>query len=121
MIHFRLLIKSFRYALHGFYFAWRHEQNFRIQIFFATAVFILMILFRVRTIEAVALIGVMSLVIILELLNTMFERMVDILKPRIHHYASTIKDMMASAVLVASLSALIVGILIFLPYILRLF
>src|SRR3989338_3779283 len=121
MIHFKILIKSFQYALQGLYYAWKHEQNFRIQIFFASIVFILMIILRVRVIEAVALIGVMALVIILELLNTMFERMVDILKPPIHYYSNLIKDMMASAVLVASLSALIVGILIFFPYILELF
>jgi diacylglycerol kinase len=39
------------------------------------------------------------------------------LKPRIHPYARLIKDLMAAVVLISSIVALIVGIIIFYPYI----
>jgi len=42
---------------------------------------------------------------------------VDILKPRIHPYAKLIKDLMAATVLITSIVAVVVGILIFYPYI----
>ena len=53
----------------------------------------------------------------MELINTIFEKVVDVLRPRIHHYAEVIKDIMAAAVLVSSIGAVIIGVLIFLPYI----
>ena len=76
-----------------------------------------MVYFQVKVWEAVALIIVMGMVLILELVNTIFEKIVDILKPRIHHYVEVIKDIMATAVLMASVGAAIVGIIIFYPYI----
>jgi diacylglycerol kinase len=54
---------------------------------------------------------------VLELLNSVVERFVDVVKPRIHHYAMDIKDIMAAAVFVASLGALIVGIVILGPHV----
>jgi diacylglycerol kinase len=53
--------------------------------------------------------------------NIAIERLVDIMKPRIHHYAGVVKDATAAAVLVASLGALVVGLVIFIPYILEAF
>ena len=71
---------------------------------------------KVEVWEAVALTFCVFSVLILELLNTILERLVNLFKPRIHPYAKVIKDMMAAAVLLASLSATIVGILIFSQY-----
>ena len=54
----------------------------------------------------------------MELANSAVERVTDILKPRIHDYAKEIKDIMAAAVFLASFVAAVVGLIIFLPYIL---
>ena len=75
-----------------------------------------MIFFSVTLYEAIILTIAIMFVLILELVNIIFERLVDMLQPRIHHYAEIIKDLMATAVLVASAGALIVGILVFYPY-----
>lgn len=82
-------------------------------------VVVLMIVFPLRNWERIALSLVITLVLVLELINTIMEKIVDILKPRIHHYVEIIKDMMAAAVLIASLGALAVGLLIFLPYLIK--
>jgi diacylglycerol kinase len=73
------------------------------------------IYFRVSKSEAVALILVASSVLVLELINSTLERVVDYMKPRLHHYVEVVKDMMAGAVLVASLGAAVIGIIIFYP------
>jgi diacylglycerol kinase len=56
------------------------------------------------------------LVLSLELANTAAERIMDILKPRVHPYARVVKDAMAGAVLIASVGAVFIGICILLPY-----
>jgi len=117
IINLKTLLKSFTYATRGLVYAIRQEQNFRIHIVASLIVIILMIFFGVTLLEAVILSIVVMFVIILELVNIVFERLTDIVQPRIHHYAKVIKDLMATAVLVASLGALVVGILIFYPYI----
>ncbi|HLD61739.1 MAG TPA: diacylglycerol kinase [Patescibacteria group bacterium] len=108
--------KSFKYAASGFAYVFKHERNFRIQVVAAVLVIMLMIVFPLRTLERIALSLVITFVLVLELINTIMEKIVDILKPRIHHYVEIIKDMMAAAVLIASVGALVVGLLIFWPY-----
>jgi diacylglycerol kinase len=55
-------------------------------------------------------------VLVLELLNSMLERLVDLVKPRMHGYVRDIKDLMAAAVLVTAGFAAVVGLIILLPY-----
>jgi len=117
MIDFRRLKKSFQYATRGFWYVFKNEQNIRLHLIISLGVIILMIYFQVTLWQAIILFLVMLLVIVLELINTIFEKMVDILRPRIHYYAEVIKDIMAATVLVSSIGAVIIGILIFAPYI----
>ncbi len=116
MIKTNKLFSSFKYAIRGLRLVIKEEQNFRIQLLVSLAVVILMILLRVALWQAIVLVLVIGLVLVLELINTIFERMVDMLKPRIHSYVEVIKDIMAAAVLIASIGAVVVGILVFWPY-----
>jgi diacylglycerol kinase len=115
------LIRSFRYAFRGVVHVFREEQSFRIQATVAALVLILALGFRVKIWEAVALILAIVMVLVLELINSIFERVVDILKPRMHPYVENIKDVMAATVLISSFGALLIGLLILGPYIVRLF
>jgi diacylglycerol kinase len=54
-------------------------------------------------------------VIIAELLNTIFERLIDVVKPRSEEYVRDMKDMMAASVTLAALVALSIGLAIFIP------
>ncbi|MCK4525406.1 MAG: diacylglycerol kinase [Candidatus Andersenbacteria bacterium] len=112
---FKKLARSFSHAIRGFKCVFR-EQNFKIQIVFSITVFILILLFDLKIWEIVVLIMMVTLVLVLEIINSIFERIMDILQPRVHPYAKTVKDMMASAVLVASLGAFLIGLLIFWPH-----
>lgn len=110
------LKKSLVYAAKGFGYVFAREQNFRIQLFVAMLVIVAMLYFGIDGIHAVMLIVSIAAVLVLEMINSIFEHLVDLLKPRLHYVIGEIKDMMAAAVLLASISATMVGIIIFWPY-----
>ena len=112
---FKKFARSFSHAIRGFRRAFG-EQNFRIQVAFAIIVIFFILFFGLKIWEAAALVMMITLVLVLEIINSIFERIVDILEPRVHPYAKAIKDMMAAAVFIASLGASFVGIVIFWPY-----
>lgn len=118
MQHF---FRSFHYALRGLWYAFRHEHNFQIEVVFALLVFLLAFLFHLSLTEQSLLLITACVVLALELLNTAVERLVDMMKPRVHPYARVVKDIMAGAVLVSSLFALLIGCIIFFPRIVALF
>jgi diacylglycerol kinase len=120
MFYLKKFLKSFKHSFRGLKNALIWEQNLKIQLFISLIVIFLMFYFPTRNLEKVALILIITAVLILELINTIFERLSDILKPRIHDYVKDIKDIMAATVLVASICALIIGILILGPYLMKL-
>lgn len=119
-IELRTLGKSLKYAWRGVSYVFRNEQNFRIQIVIGLLVICAMIVFRVTPLEAVALVFVITAVLVMEVFNTVLERFIDIVKPRLHEYAGIIKDMMAGAVILTACGAIIVGMLILGPYLIAL-
>lgn len=112
----RRFVRSFSYALKGILFAIRNEKNFQIEIAVGMIAVMAAIFFPLSGLERGLIIFSVALVLALELANTALERVMDILKPRIHPYARVIKDMMAGAVLLTALAAIAIGIAIFLPY-----
>jgi undecaprenol kinase len=106
MINLRKLGKSFGYALIGWRKVFEAEQNFRIHTLVGLMVLVLALVLKVA---------------ILEIINTVFERLLDLIKPRLHVYVQDIKDMTAAVVLIGSLAAVVIGCLIFYPYIVNLF
>jgi diacylglycerol kinase len=121
MFNLKRLLKSFHYAFRGLRHAFCWEQTLQIQLIITLIVVFLMFYLPTRRLEKVALILVIMGVLTLELINTIFERLSDLLKPRIHHYIRDIKDIMAAAVLITSIGALIIGLLILGPHILQKF
>jgi len=114
-------VKSFRCAFRGLKYVLKNEQNFQMELLIGIFIVILMFVFDIRDWQKVALFLVIFSVLAVELINTILERVVDILKPRVHPYAQLIKDIMAAAVLIASLGAIVIGAIIFYPYIRDLF
>ena len=117
MIKFKRLLKSFRYAYKGLIKTFKEEQNLRIQAFFAVVVLLIGWGLKIERADWIILVLVIGLVILMELANSAVERVTDMLKPRINTYVKEIKDVTAAAVLVASLVSVIIGIIIFWPYI----
>lgn len=117
MIDWKKLANSFRYAFRGASHVAREEQNFRIELAVGAVVVVLMFVFDLAAVERAALVLAIVLVLVLELINSIFERLADLLKPRIHQYVEDVKDIMAGTVLAASVGALIIGGLIFWPHV----
>jgi undecaprenol kinase len=111
------LLKSFTYAFRGLFKAFREEQNLRVQSTVAILIIVLGFIFKIKQWEWCFLLVVITLVILMELVNSAVERIADALKPRIHVYVKEMKDIMAAAVMFASLLAVVVGLIIFIPYI----
>jgi diacylglycerol kinase len=109
--------KSLKHALDGIKYAISHEKNFRLELVMATLVIFCIFFFKVKNWEAIILILMIMWVIVAELVNTVLERVVDILKPRIHPYARLIKDLMAAIVLISATVSVIIGLMIFYPYV----
>ena len=116
MFSIKRLAKSFRDALRGLAFVFKSEQNFRIQILIAVIIMAAAAFFPLKAWEIILLMLLILLVLLVEILNTAIEYFNDLLKPRLHHYVFIIKDIMAGAVLLTSVVALMIGIIIFLPY-----
>ena len=117
MIKIKRLIKSFKYAFKGFVKVYKEEQNLRIQSVIALCSIILGAFLGIDRLEWMALFFVILAVLLAEIMNSAVERITDVLKPRIDKYVKEIKDIMAAAVMLASISAIIVGFIIFIPYI----
>lgn len=113
---FRKFKRSLSHAIDGFTYAIRRERNFQIELVIATIVLILIFALDVKSWEAIVLILMIMWVLVAELTNTVLERVVDILKPRIHPYARLIKDLMAAVVMISAIVAIVIGIIIFYPY-----
>jgi undecaprenol kinase len=118
MIKIIRLCKSFAYAFRGLFKIFRAEQNLQIHAIVAIIIIVLGFIFKIKPLEWCALLIMIALVILMEMINSAIERMVDILKPRIHEHVRETKDIMAAAVMIASILAVAVGLIIFIPHIL---
>ncbi len=108
--------RSARHATHGIFSVYRTEQNFRIQCVIGLFANTLALVLPLTWDRRLLILIVSASVLVLELLNSAIERLLDLLKPRLNEYAGEVKDVMAGAVLIASLSSVAVGICIFWPY-----
>ncbi len=116
----RKFCKSFIDAGKGLSYVFRSEQNFRIQIGLGIFVLTAAFMFPLQVWERILIILLVLLVLLVEILNTIFEYLSDLLKPRMHHYIRTIKDVMAGAVLLTALVSFAVGMMIFYPHLAKL-
>lgn len=119
---------DYKKQLHSFGYAWQgirgcigKEQNLSFHLITSLAVIIAGIGFDISRNEWIAVILCIGLVIAAELFNTAIERLVDFVSLQRHPIAGQVKDIAAGAVLVCALAAIAVGLIIFVPYLTRIF
>lgn len=117
MIKIKRLVRSFQYAGRGLFKVFKEEQNFKVELTVGVIVVILALILRVDRQDLVVLILVSALVLLMEIINSVIEAISDALKPKLDIYVKRIKDMMAAGVMVAALTAVIIGLIIFSQYI----
>jgi diacylglycerol kinase len=109
-------LKSFSFAFQGLRFAW-HGRNFRIQCASAIVVVVAGVMLDISRGEWAVLSIITGLVLAFEVMNTAIENIVNFISPEFHPLAGKIKDLAAASVLILSMASLVIGALIFLPYI----
>jgi len=114
-------LESFKYALNGLRILIVEEHNARIHLVAAVCVVIAGLFFNISSYEWIGVILSIGLVFSLEIINTSIENIADFVSPDKHEIIKKIKDLAASGVLISAITALAVGLVIFLPKILRLF
>ncbi len=113
MSRFHSTKNSFGYAFTGLKTAFKQEPNFQAHVIIGLGAVLLGIFLRLSTFEWLLLLYAIFFVLILELFNTSLEAIVNIVSPEIHPKAKIAKDVSASAVLLAALQAVIIGMIIF--------
>ena len=116
------ILKSFKYAYKGIYYVLKTSRNFKIQLIFALISLIIGFLLQITLNKYMILIAAIMSVLILEILNTSIESLVDlVVKKEFNSLAKISKDTSAGAVLLASINSVIIGLYIFIPQIKFLF
>lgn len=109
---------GFRAAWNGFRETIIFERSFKAMLAIGAFVVAAMFYFPTSRLEKVVLLLAIFSVLILELINSTVERIMDVVTKEHDDRIRIIKDLMAAIVLLASFGSAVVGILIFLPYIL---
>lgn len=115
------LVKSFSYAIKGFFTTFKEEPNMKIHVLVASIVIICGFIFKVSNLEWIILFFAIGLVIASEIVNTSIENLVDLVTQKFDVQAKIAKDTAAAMVLVMSITAAIIGLIIFVPKFISLF
>lgn len=115
----RKRISSFKYAIEGISTGLKDQPNIRVHFISTIIAVILGMYLHISFFEWLIVILTTSSVLTVEFLNTAIEEIVDSFTPDEHPSAKKAKDVAAAAVLTTSIAAIIIGIAIFLPYILQ--
>ena len=114
-------LKSFTYAFNGLKVLFQEEHNSRIHLFATVCVIVMGALFKISVLEWVAVAFAVGLVFSGEIFNSAIEDLSDVVCPERDDRIKKVKDLAAAAVLVNAITAAAIGLLVFIPKIVRLF
>lgn len=117
---FKKLIYSFGYALKGLAATFKTEQNFRIHTLAVLVVVATGIYFDITPTQWAIQLIVCGMVLTAELLNTASEKLIDKLHPQHDPIIGKIKDTLAAAVLVCAITSVVIALIIYYPYVVKL-
>lgn len=106
---------SFKHAGEGLFYAIRTQRNFRIHLVATVLVATLGIWLRLSGTSWAILVLTIGLVLVTEMVNTAAEALVDLASPHYHPLAKLVKDVAAGAVLVISITSVVVGVILLGP------
>ena len=112
---FRNFISSVRYSIDGFFAAMKHEPSFREDFIFAILLVPFAIILPVNAVSTALMIASLILILIVELLNSAIEWIIDYLRPERHPLAKRIKDMASAAVFLSYINCIVVWIIMLWP------
>jgi diacylglycerol kinase len=117
----RRLLSSFKRAFIGLGLVIAKQQNFRVELTAAVGVIGCGLALGLNRFEFVAVLAMIVMVFFTEIVNTAFEEMLDAVSLEFNHKFAYVKDIMAGLVLVVTVGSVVVGTIIFYPYLVPLF
>tara|TARA_Y100000589_G_C27141033_1_gene624721 strand:- start:994 stop:1410 length:417 start_codon:yes stop_codon:yes gene_type:complete len=107
---------SLKYAFFGLSYCFQSTRNFRIQIFLGLLAIAFCLIINCNKYEFISVIATIFSVLILELINTAIETLVDLsINNEYNKLAKIAKDCSAASVLLASINSIFVAAFIFIP------
>ncbi|RLD15497.1 MAG: diacylglycerol kinase family protein [Caldiserica bacterium] len=116
----RNILQSFLSAFRGLWVTYKSQRNFRIQVSFAILAIYFSIKFRIPPEHMLFVILSIVFVLISELINTSIEILGDRITKSKDLWIKNSKEISAAEVLLSAIFSVIVGLVVFLPYINRL-
>lgn len=109
------LILATGYSWQGFKSCWINEEAFRQETLLAVVLIPLAIFLDLSQIQTILLIASVLLLIIVEILNSAIEAVVDLVTKEKHELAGRAKDMASAAVMLAVINLIVVWSVILIP------
>ncbi|HEY0907184.1 MAG TPA: diacylglycerol kinase [Methylophilus sp.] len=104
----RRLVNAFGYSMDGFKAAYQHEDAFRQEVWLSLLLIPLAFYLESEALHRILMVGSVLLVMIVELLNSAVEAVVDRVSIERHALAKRAKDIGSAAVLLALVNLLVV-------------
>ncbi len=117
----RNILNKCKYSYQGLSYCFQNESSFLIEAISACLIIIMGIVFDITFLEWVISFGSLCLITIIELLNTAIEATVDMVTQEYNEYAKIAKDCGSAATGIMTLLAMLVNLIIFVPYFIKLF
>ena len=112
---FSRLIDAFGYSWLGYKAGFKNEAAFREELFLGALLLPAAIIFAESSVELALLIGSLFLVLMVELLNSGIEAVVDRVGHEHHDLSGRAKDLGAAAVMTALINVIVIWAIIFVP------
>lgn len=109
--------KSFKYSIEGLKYAYKYEQSMLIHVIATICVLLANIFFQVSGIEWLITLLAIGMVLSAELINSAIEAVVDLVTLEEHPLAKIAKDCSSAATFVLACMAALIGIVVYVPYI----
>jgi diacylglycerol kinase len=111
---------SFKYAFRGIYKVISSQHNAWIHSVISLLVIAAGFILEINLTQWCLIVFSIGFVFVAETINTAIENLVDMTSPDFHPKAGLIKDISAGAVLIAAITAVVIGLIIFIPAIIDL-
>lgn len=115
-MNLKKFMKSFSFAFQGLKLAVQVDQNVRFHIVVGILVLILSFILKISKLDFLLIILAIFFVLITEMINTAIEEMTNLIIKEHRLEAKIAKDVAAGAVLLSAIFSVVVGLMVFLPY-----
>ena len=114
------ILYSSKYSIEGLIYAYKSEKSLILHAFFSSVVIILGFILNISINQWIVLLIALGVILMVELLNTAIEAVVDMVTLEYNELAKIAKDCGSASAFVASLIGGIIALVIFIPKIIAL-